>query len=286
VGLDDLSLFLIHLNEVPGESGLSCANANGISVPCYSFEEPSIDTDGDGISNSCDNCVVTPNPGQDDFDDDEVGDECDNCLEQKNKLQMDWNGDGYGNSCDLRGLVLEDVKEAEFNRVGYAGYIPRLDLNEDGLINRVGTDVSRVSESDADNLHCYFAWPPELDLFSDDCPRGDYYSTKLDALHMYRSIEALTGEAPMDPELMDDEVMDDEVLGESGLSCASPSTVDSGASSPGNTWGLGGDCYVMDGRFDTDADGVRNSDDNCPTIGNPRQKDLDGDGVGDACESG
>jgi hypothetical protein len=35
---------------------------------------------------------------------------------------------------------------------------------------------------------------------------------------------------------------------------------------------------------DTDADGVKNQDDNCPTIRNPDQADIDNDGIGDVCD--
>jgi hypothetical protein len=37
--------------------------------------------------------------------------------------------------------------------------------------------------------------------------------------------------------------------------------------------------------YDSDGDGVKNADDNCPRIPNPNQEDSDGDGVGDACDS-
>jgi Tol biopolymer transport system component len=41
---------------------------------------------------------------------------------------------------------------------------------------------------------------------------------------------------------------------------------------------------VADSSPDTDGDGVKDFEDNCPTVANPGQADADGDGAGDACE--
>lgn len=76
-----------------------------------------IDTDGDGIVDSQDNCPTVPNPSQTDTDGDGIGDACDtpnpvdtdndgivdsqdNCPTVPNPNQSDVDGDGIGDACD------------------------------------------------------------------------------------------------------------------------------------------------------------------------------------------
>lgn len=59
------------------------------------------DFDGDGVSDSSDNCPSTANAGQDDEDGDGIGDACDNCSATPNPFQEDGDGDGLGDACDL-----------------------------------------------------------------------------------------------------------------------------------------------------------------------------------------
>ena len=58
------------------------------------------DIDGDGVTDSADNCPNVFNSDQNDIDEDGVGDVCDNCLDLANQDQADRDSDGYGDVCD------------------------------------------------------------------------------------------------------------------------------------------------------------------------------------------
>ncbi len=57
------------------------------------------DADQDGVPDDEDNCLRTPNPGQEDFDNDGVGDACDNCVTVANPDQADTDNNGVGDDC-------------------------------------------------------------------------------------------------------------------------------------------------------------------------------------------
>ena len=64
--------------------------------------DPIADNDNDGIANSMDNCINTPNADQANMDGDVFGDVCDNCPTVQNNSQLDMidGGDGIGDACD------------------------------------------------------------------------------------------------------------------------------------------------------------------------------------------
>jgi len=66
-----------------------------------------IDTDGDGVCDSDDNCPANPNPDQVDSDGDGVGDVCDNCPDVPNPGQEDSNNNGIGDACEVTDLMCD-----------------------------------------------------------------------------------------------------------------------------------------------------------------------------------
>ncbi|AMD85665.1 hypothetical protein AXF12_09160 [Capnocytophaga haemolytica] len=90
------------------------------------------DLDGDGVKDSQDNCIETPNPDQKDTDGDGLGDLCDedtdgdgvpndrdNCPNNYNPDQADADRDGIGDACDpdKDGDSIDNDKDDEFDKV-------------------------------------------------------------------------------------------------------------------------------------------------------------------------
>jgi len=87
------------------------------------------DTDGDGVVDSADNCVLEANPGQEDTDADGYGNACD----------ADLNGDVVVNSVDLGQLRL-----AFFATPGSPNWNPNADFNNDGAINVIDLGIMKA----------------------------------------------------------------------------------------------------------------------------------------------
>jgi len=106
---------------VQDDAELQVQQSGALSTPTLSITLPPatlLDTDGDGVPDTADNCPLISNPDQRDVDGDGIGDACDlinnlpdrdgdgvpdqfdNCPTVPNPTQADTNGNGIGNACE------------------------------------------------------------------------------------------------------------------------------------------------------------------------------------------
>jgi hypothetical protein len=99
-----ITLFTLNIIEeyaLTGEFLGSFISGSGLSGPVnIAIKSTGIDTDGDGIIDSEDNCPNVSNADQLNSDGDSHGDACDNCPYADNEDQMDSDGNGIGDVCE------------------------------------------------------------------------------------------------------------------------------------------------------------------------------------------
>ncbi len=163
-----------------------------------------IDTDGDGVLDVTDNCLIIANADQADLDSDSIGNVCD----------ADRDGDTVANGSDA---FPDDVNEST-------------DFDSDGTGDNADTDDDNDGMSDA--FEILYGFDPEDDTDASDDPDGDGLSNSEE---FSLQTNPLVHNNPAD-------------------------------------------------TTDSDADGAFDFADNCPSISNADQADLDSDGVGDVCD--
>jgi hypothetical protein len=161
--------------------------ATGVNMITIQVDDglpPPLDSDGDGVPDSIDNCPFTFNPDQLDSDGDGIGDVCDNCPFVFNPDQGDRDVNGVGNACDVQRLYVNAAATGLNNGLSWVNAFTSLEsaLVASDSMPTVGeiwiaqgryVPTARVSPTDARSAT--FTLRPGVSL------RGGFFGNEIDA---------------------------------------------------------------------------------------------------------
>lgn len=244
-----------------------------------------LDTDNDGVGDSTDNCVNTPNADQADADGDGAGDACDGCANDTAKLDpgvcgcgvADTDSDGDG-AADCIDLCPADSTKIVPGACGCG--TPDTDTDNDGTADCVDACPADTNKTGPGVCGC---GQPDTDSDGDGVPDCIDNCPAAQNAGQEDSDSDGNGDAcdpcPLDP---DDDIDADGVCGD-----ADNCEFDTNAGqedADGDGLGDACDACPLDAANDADGDGLCGNVDNCPTVPNADQANFDGDALGDACD--
>ncbi len=279
----------------------------------YAFD---IDLDGDVLYDSCDNCPMISNSGQEDLDGDGVGDVCDGCPTVAG--DQCYNASWYGSSQALPELTCPEWELVRLNgsptpfMIGDTLSIVMSDISQDCFYRQTADALSipdiwviefrmqyvsgsTISTTQAP-LTIMFVRPGETgnmlwigtdQIFMWSAPNVVTPSVSLDtddAFHTYRVEVEISGAI---------RVYYDNVLTITGntfnWSVLGPASINWGDGSPSSQASTKWTMFRHNGFIspfsDADSDSVVDGCDNCASTPNSNQTDLDNDGRGDVCDN-
>ena len=243
-----------------------------------------IDSDGDAVENSADNCPADANSDQLDTDEDGTGNKCDstpngdddsdtidnladNCPEVANTGQVDTDNDGAGDTCDAfpndaDNDIDGDTVSGDIDNCPAVANGDQLDTDGDGTGN-----ICDAFPNDADN---------DID--------GDTVSGDIDNCRADANSDQLDTDGDGAGDVCDSTPNGDiDSDGVDNLADNCPAFSNTDQLDTDNDGA--GDACDSTPNGDTDSDDVDNLADNCPAVANGDQLDTDFDNAGDACDA-
>ncbi len=268
------------------DDGSPCTNDSCDTVSGCLHALNTVDVDGDGVGDSCDNCPIVSNASQSDLDGDGLGDPCD----------PDRDGDAVLNEGDCAPDV-RGTSEVPGEASGLRSDADKATLHWNGAIQGHAYGLYRGSVAPEQtfvyNHQCMVASVPDRASSDNTLPApGELLYYLVAGRNSCGNGELGSGSGgprPQAPACTSDPAADFDGDGTPDVddvcaAIADPAQLDSDEDRVGNACDT---CpnFPDPSQVDLDGDAVCANLDNCPSVANANQANVDGDAFGDACDA-